>query len=192
MVSPRRRITRCGLCPPITRTGGILPSPLMGPYRLPSTTRPIFVHEICALWAPEVYCDENGGTLRKVVQAYRRGRFMRCSSCRSLGATVGCQVNSCPKVFHFLCLQRGRCAFIQTSYAVWCSRHVSIVGDHADKGNLSVDPPALDDVGEEEDGSGHEEEGEEGEERDEGEEGVKGEEDDKENGSEDAVGHKKV
>jgi len=178
MTGPRRPNTRCGLCPQITRTGGILPSPLMGPYRLPSTTRLIFIHEICALWAPEVYCDENGGTLRNVLQAYRRGRHMRCSSCGSLGATVGCQVSSCSKVFHFLCLQRGRCTFVQTSYAAWCSRHASIVGDHADKGNLSVQPSALDDVEKEEDGTDNDEEGEEGEDDEEGEERVEGEEDD--------------
>jgi len=151
MAGPRRPSNRCGLCPQITRTGGILPSPLMGPYRLPSTTRLIFIHEICALWAPEVYCDKNGGTMRNVLQAYRRGLHMRCSSCGSLGATVGCNVSSCSKVFHFFCLQCGRCAFVQASYAAWCNRHASIVGDHADKGNLSVELSALDDLEKEED-----------------------------------------
>ena len=176
MAGPRRPSTLCGLCPQITRTGGVLASPLMGPYLLPSTTRPIFVHEICALWAPEVYCQENDGTLCKVSQAYRRGRHMRCYSCGSLGATVGCQVTSCRKVFHFLCLQRGRCAFVQASYAAWCSRHASIIGDDADKGNLSVDRPALDDAGKEDDGNDNDEEREEGDEGEGGEEEEGGEE----------------
>jgi len=87
-------------------------------------------------------------------------------------------VSSCSKVFHFLCLQRGRCAFVQASYAAWCSRHASIVGDHADKGNLSVEPSALDDVEKEEDGTDDDEEGEKGEGDEEGEERVEREEDD--------------
>jgi len=87
-------------------------------------------------------------------------------------------VSSCSKVFHFLCLQRGRCTFVQTSYAAWCSRHAYIVGDHADKGNLSVQQSALDDVEKEEDGTDNDDEGEEGEDDEEGEERVEGEEDD--------------
>ena len=58
------------------------------------------------------------------------------------------------------------------SYAAWCSRHASIVGDHADKGNLSVEPSALDDVEEEEDRAENDEEGEEGEDDEEVEERV--------------------
>jgi len=180
MGSPRtRREPRCGLCPPTTRTGGILPSPLMGPYNMATgSNRRTFVHQICALWAPEVYTEEQG-SLRNVMQAYRRGRHMRCTSCGSLGATVGCQVNSCQRVFHFLCLQRGRCAFVQARYAAWCSRHVYIIGDEADKGNLSAEGPSLDDQGER-DGTDDEEgdEAEEGDEGDKGDEGSEGNEGD--------------
>jgi len=141
----RRAADMCGLCPLDTRTGGILPSPLMGPYAVSLGSRPtrsVYVHRICALWAPEVFYDETRGTLRNVVQAYRRGRHLRCSACRVVGATIGCQVSTCPRVFHFLCLQRGHCAFVQARYAAWCSRHACLLSDSADTGNLSADGPS--------------------------------------------------
>ena len=151
----RRPANVCGLCPLDTRTGGILPSPLMGPYYNAAASRstPVYVHRICALWAPEVYCDSvTSGALRNVVQAYRRGRHLRCSACNVAGATIGCQVTSCPKVFHFLCLQRGHCAFIQAQYSAWCSRHTHTMAEAADNGNLSADgPPDGDDEEDEED-----------------------------------------
>ena len=151
----------------------------MGPYNMGlGNNRPIYVYQICALWAPEVFIGEQG-SLRNVMQAYRRGRDMRCAASGSLGATVGCQVSSCQRVFHFLCLQRGRCAFVQTRYAAWCSRHVYIIGDEADKGNLSAEGPPLDDHGQR-DGTDDEEddEGDDGDDGDEGDEGDDGDEGD--------------
>jgi len=87
----------------------------MGPYAVSLGSRPtgsVFVHRICALWGPEVYYDETRDTLRNVVQAYRRGRHLRCSACRVVGDTIGCQVSTFPRVFHFLCLQCGHGAFV--------------------------------------------------------------------------------
>lgn len=94
---------------------------------------------------------------------------------------MGCQVNSCQRVSHFLCVQRGRCATVQARYAAWCSRHVHIIGDEADKGNLSVEGPPLDDQGER-DGTDEEQDDEvdkadavdEADEGDEGGEGAEG------------------
>jgi len=137
----------------------------------------VYVHRICALWAPEVYCDPSTSTpdaLRNVEQAYRRGRYLRCTACNATGATIGCQVASCPKVFHFLCLQRGRCAFVQAQYAAWCNRHTHTMADAADKGNLSADGPVQGNNGE--DG----EDDEDGEDEEDGGDGEDGAEDEEE------------
>jgi len=70
----------CIFCPGFSRTGGILPSPILGPFRKRLSavgigrSMPVFVHEVCALWAAEVHRDKHSGALRNVVGAYELGR----------------------------------------------------------------------------------------------------------------------
>lgn len=50
-----------------------------------------------------------------------------CSRCKEPGASVGCDVRSCKRVFHFLCARRVRCAFhpaVRSTPRVLCPRHI--------------------------------------------------------------------
>ncbi|KAH8094384.1 PHD-like zinc-binding domain containing protein [Aureococcus anophagefferens] len=62
----------------------------------------VWVHERCALYSAEVYGSADDG-LHNVLAAVKRGRSLKCVSCKERGATVGCAVATCRKTFHLRC-----------------------------------------------------------------------------------------
>jgi len=64
----------------------------------------VYVHHVCAMWAPEVYHDPETDELRYVMSAYLRSRGLTCSVCGENGASVGCYVPECERAFHYCCL----------------------------------------------------------------------------------------
>lgn len=110
----------CALCPP----GGPPPGaalglgPLLGPF----TTRGDRAHLSCAEWAPEVFYDD-GGALRQVGAAVRRGRQMRCAHCALRGATLGCLVASCPRSYHLACAAAGGVTLDADRFLAACPVH---------------------------------------------------------------------
>jgi hypothetical protein len=63
-----------------------------------TTTKHLWVHENCAAYAPEV-AEENGRWFN-VVDAVKRGRKLKCTTCRQAGATVGCFNEKCQRSYH--------------------------------------------------------------------------------------------
>ncbi|GAX79023.1 hypothetical protein CEUSTIGMA_g6463.t1 [Chlamydomonas eustigma] len=121
----------CSLChdgSTLTHLGKIL-GPLSGSY----------VHQLCALWSPEVYETEEG-TLRGVLAAIRRGRQIKCTLCGKRGATIGCRVTHCGSSYHLTCAVKAKCRFYPDKYLLSCPAHAklfrnengSIGGDHYD------------------------------------------------------------
>ncbi|XP_025100366.1 uncharacterized protein LOC112567768 isoform X2 [Pomacea canaliculata] len=80
-----------------------------------------WVHVNCALWSAEVF-EEADGTLQNVHVAMVRGRQLRCESCKTPGATVGCCVRGCPANYHFVCARHSDCVFLEDK-TVFCSEH---------------------------------------------------------------------
>jgi len=83
----------------------------------------IWVHEVCALWEPEVHRDPDTKAVVGVNKAYVRGQRLRCSECSRFGATVGCYVPSCDEVFHYLCVMAGGCHSFKEQHVILCERH---------------------------------------------------------------------
>lgn len=118
----------CGLCPQYD-SGDLSPLPML-PVRVRRSSfgqpaKHVMVHHECAEWAPEVYWTSDD----KVVNldtAYTRGRRMRCSACDTRGATIGCHVDSCRRIFHYRCLDVARCVVDDTQYAVYCEAHSAV------------------------------------------------------------------
>lgn len=114
----------CGLCPQYD-SGNLSPLPMV-PVRVRRSFGRrgpnILVHQECAEWSPEVYWNDDN-MLVNVEAAYTRGRRFRCSICDTKGATIGCYVDSCRKVFHYRCLKVGHCKVDDTAYAVYCQAH---------------------------------------------------------------------
>ncbi|OSX71162.1 hypothetical protein BU14_0585s0009 [Porphyra umbilicalis] len=117
----------CNFCPGFSRTGGVMASELLGPFEARSKVGKgimhLWVHEVCALWSPEVYLDPDTNAMLGVHKAYGRGRRLRCSECARIGPTVGCYVPSCRNVFHFLCIMAGRCHLVKDRHVILCERH---------------------------------------------------------------------
>jgi len=117
----------CNFSPGFSRTGGVLPSDLLGPFEgrsmLGRGNKRLWVHEVCALWAPEVYRDPDTKAMVGIHKAYVRGQRLRCSECSRFGATVGCYVPSCDEVFHYLCVMAGGCPLVEEPHVILCERH---------------------------------------------------------------------
>ena len=80
-----------------TLEGDLVFPPFAGPKG-----QAVWVHERCALYSAEVFGSAEDG-LHNVLAAVKRGRSLRCVSCKERGATVGCAVATCRKTFHLRC-----------------------------------------------------------------------------------------
>ena len=84
---------------------------------------PVYCHQACALWCPEVYFDARTEKLRKLAEALRRARRIPCARCKGKGAAIGCAVEACPRSYHFACAHADGCAFVQGEFMLACPRH---------------------------------------------------------------------
>ncbi|GIL48129.1 hypothetical protein Vafri_4807 [Volvox africanus] len=85
----------------------------------------VYVHRDCALWSSEVYHSSDGTKLRKVGQAIRRGRQLRCGYCGERGATLGCRLERCNVSYHLPCARASGCAFFTNRFLIACPRHMA-------------------------------------------------------------------
>lgn len=101
---------------------------LLGPFANPKsvTGNSLYVHYECACWAPQVFTDSKTNQLRRVYEEYCRGRQLRCAHCQERGATVGCYVQKCKKVFHFRCLGPGGARRVSRYFVAFCERHAHL------------------------------------------------------------------
>jgi len=132
---PQQEDPTCDFCPKVNRNGGTLASQMLGPFHRGS--KKIHVHHVCSMWAPEVFHDPDTDQLQNVVSAYTRSRGLLCSVCRFNGATVGCYVEHCPKVYHYCCLYgitlpsrfcpegNGSCTRHDDYFSAFCPGHAS-------------------------------------------------------------------
>lgn len=82
----------------------------------------VYTHLNCALHSPEVYVKSNG-TFCNLARAIKRGRQLRCTACKQLGATVGCVVDKCRSNFHLRCAFESGGECMDTPYSMYCKTH---------------------------------------------------------------------
>jgi superfamily II DNA/RNA helicase len=90
-----------------------------------SSDRPaqwVHVHLNCALHSPEVYVEPDG-LIMNLDKAVKRGRQLRCSSCRVTGATIGCVVDKCKCNYHLRCAIESGGEFVEATYSLYCKTH---------------------------------------------------------------------
>ena len=120
--------TKCCFCP--DDSFGQLPngdeSELLGPFVNSRGRATLYVHFDCACWAPQVFADPKTSQFRGVYDEYRRGRQLRCSGCRGKGATVGCYIEKCKRVFHFRCLDDAGAKKVTQFFAAFCKQHAHL------------------------------------------------------------------
>ncbi|OCT93043.1 uncharacterized protein LOC100127287 [Xenopus laevis] len=93
----------------------------------------ITAHFYCMIFSPNVIAtnsphEEFGGFDRQTVEdEIKRGKRMKCSKCNKTGATIGCDVKSCRKTYHYMCAKSDRASIIENEgkeqYLIYCIKH---------------------------------------------------------------------
>ncbi|TMW60638.1 hypothetical protein Poli38472_000680 [Pythium oligandrum] len=86
------------------------------------STQLVYLHMNCALHSPEVYVKPDG-TFCNLQRAIKRGRQLKCTSCKEVGATVGCVVEKCRCNYHLRCAVESGGEFIGSPYTLYCKSH---------------------------------------------------------------------
>ncbi|XP_075707900.1 PHD finger protein 11 [Rhinoderma darwinii] len=92
----------------------------------------IVAHYNCMLYSPLVISntsqEETQGfdfNIKIVRSEIKRGQKLNCSFCGKKGATVGCDIKSCRKNYHFPCLEEAGASPSPGTYVVHCVKHKS-------------------------------------------------------------------
>ncbi|XP_051870401.1 histone-lysine N-methyltransferase SETDB2-like [Pristis pectinata] len=92
------------------------------------------VHQNCLLFSSNLvnqnsqdFDDFGGFYLKDIKKEIKRGSKLKCSSCRRKGATVGCEVETCKKSYHYPCASDDDAKIIEDEvlgiYRVYCKIH---------------------------------------------------------------------
>jgi SpoVK/Ycf46/Vps4 family AAA+-type ATPase len=135
---------RCALCGGGSKAEAGALGPLLGPINIASssaadgrhrrTDRPPplgrYAHRLCALWCPEVFQGADGA-YRRVAEAVKRARQIKCALCGKAGAATGCRVHSCPRSYHLPCARDAGCAFNGERFELACPEHAPMFSREA-------------------------------------------------------------
>ncbi|CAN1335261.1 ATPase histone chaperone YTA7 [Linum perenne] len=102
---------------------------LLGPINDRYGIAGIWVHQLCAVWSPEVYFA-GLGCLKNVRAALCRGKALKCTRCGRRGATIGCRVDRCPRTYHLPCARTTGCIFDHRKFLIACTDHRHIFQPH--------------------------------------------------------------
>jgi len=84
----------------------------------------LLVHRLCALWAAEVFEDDDG-KLCQVATSLRRARQLKCTLCDHPGGVIGCLVEECQSKYHVMCARRVGCHMVgDPKYELYCPNHM--------------------------------------------------------------------
>jgi hypothetical protein len=95
--------------------------PFYGPVK--KACKQYFFHELCVIWSPKVYLDDND-KLKNVQSEITRGRKTYCYYCGMLGATIGCYIKACKNIYHYLCAKSLGCFLNDQDYIIFCPDHL--------------------------------------------------------------------
>ena len=82
----------------------------------------LFAHAQCVIWTSQVF-EKKDGTLVDAVPAVKRARKQPCAHCGEPGASVGCDVKRCHRIFHLPCAAPAGCATRPASLTLVCAEH---------------------------------------------------------------------
>ncbi|XP_065758044.1 histone-lysine N-methyltransferase SETDB2 isoform X5 [Muntiacus reevesi] len=102
----------------------------------------IAAHENCLLYSsalvecedPDSCNNDRNFDVESVKKEIKRGRKLKCTYCGKKGATVGCDLKSCSKNYHFFCAKNDH-AVLQADghkgiYKVFCQQHADPQNAH--------------------------------------------------------------
>ncbi|KAL0963476.1 hypothetical protein UPYG_G00306910 [Umbra pygmaea] len=98
--------------------------------KVSSTKGSATAHQNCLLYSSGIFCacspendDLFGFSVEDVLMEYKRGRLLNCHKCKKKGATVGCEVKSCRKSYHYPCAIQVEALIVEAEYIVYCPKH---------------------------------------------------------------------
>ena len=97
--------------------------PVYGPIRF-KQDEAAYVHELCALWTPEIFLDGRN-KFKNLRKAVKRCNKLVCSFCKDRGGGLGCFIKNCDKTYHYLCAKLSNCLFVNTKFIIYCENHRS-------------------------------------------------------------------
>ena len=101
--------------------------PVYGPIKISKKSgKTVWVHELCAIWTPEVYLDVRN-KFQNMKKAIKRCSPINCSFCAEKGAGLGCFVQDCPSSYHYLCAKEAGCLLISGRFIQFCPDHMQEV-----------------------------------------------------------------
>ena len=77
--------------------------PIYGPIKLKKVSKAqslFFVHELCALWTPEVWLNDKN-KFEGLTEGILRTKKQKCAICTDTGGGLGCQIEECMNTYHF-------------------------------------------------------------------------------------------
>ncbi|XP_064417019.1 uncharacterized protein LOC106702352 isoform X2 [Latimeria chalumnae] len=92
----------------------------------------VAAHQNCMLFSSNLVTSDSqdfedfaGFQLKDVKAEIRRGRRLKCSYCKKLGASVGCEVPSCRRSYHYPCAVKDGAKIVQKEeeYKIYCKDH---------------------------------------------------------------------
>ena len=84
----------------------------------------MYVHELCAIWTPEVYLDALNH-FKALKEAIKRCSKLHCSFCENPGAGLGCYVDNCQMTYHYQCAKVADCVLVPDRFIAYCPEHAS-------------------------------------------------------------------
>lgn len=98
--------------------------PVYGPIKVKMAggSGDAYVHELCALWTPEIFLDERN-KFRNLGKGIKRCKKLKCHHCKEKGGGLGCFKTECFKSFHYLCAKETNCLFVNSKFIIYCEDH---------------------------------------------------------------------
>ena len=93
--------------------------PIYGPIKLRGISDQVFVHELCAIWTPEIFLDDKN-KFKNLAKGIKRCSKFKCSMCKEKGGGLGCFIKDCNKSYHFLCAKIENCLFVNSKFIIYC------------------------------------------------------------------------
>ncbi|KAM5180561.1 uncharacterized protein ACMZJ9_001050 [Mantella aurantiaca] len=95
----------------------------------------ILAHFNCLLFSPQVTTEPPQDSqdnkvvfnIPSVLEEIKRGKKLKCSHCKKVGASVGCDYGRCKKTYHYLCVKKASGVHIrkedEETYLAYCCFH---------------------------------------------------------------------
>ena len=96
--------------------------PIYGPIKIKKNGLSVWVHELCAIWTPEVFLNDRN-KFKNMKDAVKRCNILTCGFCKEKGGGLGCFVKGCQNTYHYLCARNAGCLLVRSRLIMYCEEH---------------------------------------------------------------------